>query len=109
MGALAITISGQFAQYSVRHALEAEPDTGLEERRCAVRAPRPPGPRRGTAVLARIAPRPRVRRLLLGHARVGDRARRRPRRWRAARRTARSRSSARRAAPSRISAEYGVA
>jgi hypothetical protein len=47
--------------------------------------------------------------LLLEPARVGDRARRRPRRWRAARRTARGRSSARRAAPSRISSEWGVA
>jgi hypothetical protein len=75
---------------------------------CA-RAPRPPDPVAVLAVLARVAARPGGRRLLLEDARVGDRARRRPRRWRAARRTARSRSSARRAAPSGISAEWGVA
>jgi hypothetical protein len=46
-----------------------------------------PDPVAVLAVPARVAPRPRGRRLLLEHARVGDRARRRRRRWRAARRT----------------------
>jgi hypothetical protein len=64
------------------------------------RASRPPGPRRGTRRPRSHRPAPAWQTPALEHARVGDRARRRPRRWRAARRTASSPSSGRRAAPS---------